>query len=261
MKYEHIYSPAYTNSNEPMRWAVSQFPDASRVLTVAASGDQAMFHKLAGATHIDTFDFTPYARVIQDIKVLACGSKSHDEYIAMLKTLNRIKRADRIEKLDCVSDILPRLPNESTKIMAAAARFSMDLCGAGAGITSYPYNIPTPDEYARLGREISEPFNFVFSDIATLGTKIDAQYDLINTSNIFDWVLPGQNKMYDILTGLTGLLDVGGRIIYLPQYGYYNFPGLKLNCMVGDTERRLEYVETRWLCNPRAEMIVLQRTR
>ena len=60
--------PAYTISNENQRWATQVVPNVKKVLTVAGSGDQALFYKLSGATIIDTFDITCNARAIQDIK-------------------------------------------------------------------------------------------------------------------------------------------------------------------------------------------------
>ena len=84
-------APAYTISNENQRWATSVVPNVKSVLTVAGSGDQALFYKLSGVENIDTFDVNINAGIIQDIKCAAIKDLSRDEYIDLL---TRLYRAD-----------------------------------------------------------------------------------------------------------------------------------------------------------------------
>ena len=76
---------AYIISNENQRWATRVVPNIKRVLTVTGSGDQALFYKLAGAKIVDTFDITPNAGVIQDIKYNAVKHLDRDEYTRLLE--------------------------------------------------------------------------------------------------------------------------------------------------------------------------------
>ena len=220
--------PAYIISNERQRWATQAVPNVKSVLTVAGSGDQALFYKLSGAENIDTFDVNINAGIIQDIKCAAIKDLSRDEYIDLLTRLyradsNRIITTPQICRLwDLFSpDTQQALLNNRSGMMF----------GAGHDIFAYPENIPTDDEYKKLGRLLDKKFNFIWSDLERLGTKLQRKYDLINISNIFDYIPDGKIQT-KILNDLSEHISVGGHIAYLPQktrFDYTKFQSEKLS--------------------------------
>lgn len=221
-------APAYTISNENQRWATSVVPNVKSVLTVAGSGDQALFYKLAGVENIDTFDVNINAGIIQDIKCAAIKDLSRDEYIDLLTRLyradsNRIITTPQICRLwDLFSpDTQQALLNNRSGMMF----------GAGHDIFAYPENIPTDDEYKKLGKLLDKKFNFIWSDLERLGIKLQRKYDLINISNIFDYIPDGKIQT-KILNDLSEHISVGGHIAYLPQktrFDYTKFQSEKLS--------------------------------
>ena len=243
------FAPAYTISNENQRWATSVLPNVSRVLTVTGSGDQALFYRLAGAKHIDTFDKTNNARVIQDIKFAAIKNFSQTEYFTLLVDLFY---ADNITELPLMKKLMPKLPPKTVKIINTSG--NKYIFGAGMDATQYPYNIPNKNEYAKLKKTMKKPFNFMCCDLNDLSEQISGKYDLINISNIFDYCYDWQRQCL-ILHQLTKHLNIGGHIIYLPQASNYAYEGIRIsgqNCAI-------QYSKT--LQNDCAKMVLFQRTK
>lgn len=210
--------PAYAISNENQRWITARFQNAKRVLTVAASGDQAMFYAINGATKIETYDITHFAHVIQDIKTTALKHLNHREYCEMVESLcgtyGDYKKAKHIDK------ILPHLPDASKQILAQHGKYANFNRGA-----MYPGHLPTMSEYARMQTTITQPFKFIHAPLNKLHEQISGQYDIINVSNIFDFV-PGREQL-QILSTLIPHLTVGGRILYIAQSGGYDYSGIQ----------------------------------
>ena len=211
------FAPAYTISNENQRWATSAVPNISRVLTVAGSGDQALFYHLNGAKQIDTFDKTQNARVIQDIKFTAIQHVSYHEYSNLLIDLFHVKD---IKCIPTMKKLMPLLPRETIRIINTPGNYY--LFGAGLDARYYPENIPTPAEYDYLKHTLKKPFNFICTDLYDLSTKITGKYDLINISNIFDYCYNAQQQG-DILRKLSRHLVPGGHIVYLPQAEKFSY--------------------------------------
>lgn len=205
------YAPAYTISNESQRWATCMVPNVRRVLTVAGSGDQALFYKLAGAKTVHTFDRTQNARVIQDIKFTAIKNIEYFEYSNLLTDL--YYSAD-IMKIPTMQKIAHLLPRKTVEIINTPG--NKHVFGAGLDARNYPENIPSPLEYEQLKQTLKRPFNFVCADLYDLSVKMSGEYDLINISNIFDYCYDSQTRAR-ILYNLATHLRVGGHIVYLPQ--------------------------------------------
>lgn len=210
--------PAYIISNEHQRWATQAVPNVKSVLTVAGSGDQALFYKLSGAQVVDTFDININASIIQDIKCTAIKNLNRDEYIDLL---TRIYRADGDHVI-----IIPQICrlweffSSKTRETLLNNRFGM-MFSAGHDIFAYQENIPTDDEYKKLGKLLDKKFNFIWTDLAKLGTKLQRKYDLINISNIFDYYQNGSDQI-KILKELSEYLNINGHIVCLPQR--FNYP-------------------------------------
>ena len=82
------FSPTYTVSNERLSEAMEVLkPRGKSVLTVAASGDQAFFYKINGASHVDTFDISYCAQVMMNVKTAAVQTLDYTGYKEFLKSI------------------------------------------------------------------------------------------------------------------------------------------------------------------------------
>ena len=85
----------------------------------------------------------------------------------------------------------------------------------------YPEHLPTMSEYARMQTKITKPFNFVHTPLNKLHEQISGQYDIINVSNIFDFV--SWREQMQILSNMLPHLNVGGRFLYIAQLNRYDY--------------------------------------
>lgn len=250
MSFQLEFLPAYTISNEHQRWATAVIPGVKRVLTVAGSGDQAIFYKIAGATVVDTFDITKNAGVIQDIKYTAIKQLASPEYSILLKRLYHTKDVMSVSQMGYLSQFLTEESRNTIKQNNDGQMFT-----AGLPVDEYPYNIPTYEEYQKLQKLLKEPFRFIRCGLEDLSTKISGKYDIINLSNIFDYCYDGPTQG-KILADLAEHLNVGGHIAYLPQVQRFNYEGVRIRTTRG-TE--IVYKETKKYRD--TKMILFQRTR
>ncbi len=211
--------PAYAISNENQRWITSRFQDAKRILTVAGSGDQAMFYAINGATHVDTYDIALFAHVIQDIKTTALKILNHSEFCELIENINT-KPCGTYTDTKHIKRVLPHLPHDSAEILRKYGQYASFNRGM-----MYPEHLPTHDEYTRMQSQITQPFNFIHSPLSNLHEQISGQYDIINTSNIFDMV-KWQDQL-KIMSSLLPHLSVGGRFLYIAQANQYNYEIIK----------------------------------
>ena len=242
--------PAYTISNENQRWATSVVPNVQSVLTVAGSGDQALFYKLAGATIVDTFDITPNARVIQDIKYAAIKNIKQTKYQDLLVALHY---AQKILSVPQMHKLRKYLPKESRDIVERKTNINIFSCGLPAYV--YPENIPTDAEYHKLKEILTEPFSFIQTDLAGLSTKISKKYDIINLSNIFDYCYSNKEQA-KILTDLSKHLNLGGHIVYTPQMPRFDYKRVQMSC-----GNNIELAYKKTLKASDTTLILFQRTR
>lgn len=200
------YSPAFVMSNEPLRFETAITPNAQNVLTVAASGDQALFYKLSGAKHIDTFDISYCARVIQDIKTAVISELPYTEYEPLLNDLFRTTNALNIKQIKAISHKIP-----SPCIEFMRAMIGHNIFNYGTAPIFLRTNLPTKKEYAFIRSQVNKPFNFIWTDILDLHTKLNKQYDVINLSNISDYMTP--TMVIRIIKNLEPFLSINGSVI------------------------------------------------
>ena len=177
------YSMAWIITNEDLRPAMKHIKkNTKNALTVAASGDHPMFTKIHGATHVDTFDISYNAKLIMDIKTNALSVLNHDDYCKFLRAIH--------DAYSGTSDI-PNMPEIISMLPRGEQRYfyKMDkyqLFGRDHFFESY--SLPTKGEYEKMRNNIDKPFNFIWSDITELHTKLKKEYDFMHISNIFDYL-------------------------------------------------------------------------
>ena len=200
------YSCAYVISNEDLRFSTGLTQGrAERVLTIAGSGDQALFYSLAGAKYVDTFDITYCARAIMDVKCAAIGQLNLQQYGALLSSLHRNPRCTRVENMDTV---MAKMPPQSAGFIRDMDNYY--IFGNGLAPEYYPEYMFNESEFAKLKSKIKGPFNFIWSDAMHVHEYLTGEYDVINLSNIFEWV---PETTIPTLESLRKHVRVGGYII------------------------------------------------
>ncbi len=245
------YAPAYVITNEDWRWARAQTPQATDVLTVAGSGDQALSYLLMGAKNVDTFDVSKCAGVIQDIKTTAMRLMPRDEYYWFMGELHYTWNPLECGRLVKMMDFLPQDTQNELRTNGDKIHFN---CGLGPD--AWPEHQFTRLEYMRLQKMTDRRIKFIDTDIKYLGICLNKQYDLIDLSNIFDFN-HSQTERNRVLANLIPYTKVGGRIIMLPQSDTHNYENLAI---VSGRGAVLKHEKT---LNPTLhnKMIMLQRTR
>ena len=201
------YSSAYTITNENIRWMTGLAPSTNHsILTTCGSGDQPLFYALNGATDIDTFDISINARAIMELKTAAIPNMSHDQYINMLIKMH--KHLD-LQSIPNTKQVISQISSDISQYISEME--SISIFSNGHNVRSYPQNLPTESEYKLLQTKISKPFNFIWSDITELHNSLTKQYDIINTSNIFDYI--DEDTTIETLKNLFEHLYPGGYIV------------------------------------------------
>ncbi len=199
------YSPAYAISNEDIHNVTKNETNGPDVLTVAASGDQPMFYAIGAAKNIDTFDVSYCARAIMDVKTTAIHKLNRTDYTDLMQALSKTCTPANTHKMP---EIIPHMPQDTADFIK-----NMDRCGIfskGFGPLSYPDNVPTDTEYEKMRQTIKTPFNFIWSDLTDLHTHLTKEYDIINISNIFEWLPP--ETIVPTINNLRQHLKIGGYI-------------------------------------------------
>ncbi len=201
------YSHAYTVSNENLRYTTGLTRSMGRrVLTVAGSGEQPLFYTINGATQIDTFDISYCARAIMDIKTQAIRSgMPYEQYKKLLKDLHFAPSASKVSE---VSEILPKIPAHSAQFVRGMDGYR--IFGNGLNPEYYASEMISETEYKTLQKALRGAFKFIWSDVATLHTQLNGEYDVINLSNIFEW---SPDLIQPTLTNLRNYVRTGGYIL------------------------------------------------
>ena len=167
------YSHAYVVSNENLRHSTGLTRDMGRkVLTVAGSGEQPLFYTLNGATlpgHVKW-------------NVLEKSGMPYEKYVQLLTDLHFKPSASQVSGM---SEILPKIPAHSAEFVRGMNGYR--IFGHGLPPEKYKKEMISGDEYAILQKKLPDHFNFIWSDVADLHTKLTTEYDVINLSNIFEW--------------------------------------------------------------------------
>lgn len=201
------YSHAYVVSNENLRYTTALTRHMGRkVLTVAGSGEQPLFYTLNDAEKITTFDISLSARAIMEIKTQAIKSgMSYEQYVQLLTDLHSAPSASQVNGM---SDILPKISTHSAYFVRGMDGYR--IFGNGPHLENYKKEMISADEYITLQEKLTSHFNFIWSDVATLHTHLNDEYDVINLSNIFEWY---PNLIQSTLQNLHDYIRPGGYIL------------------------------------------------
>lgn len=212
------YSPAYSVTNENIRFLTQLISKENPyVLTAACSGDPALFFKLAGASHVDTFDISYGAKVISDIKTTAISYLQHDEYIRMLHNLFYMQKKSDSPELELIRPALPTQTNDYLDQLQGYRLFNN-----GVSPDNFKKNFLTDQEFNSLKRKNLKPFNFIWTDIVNLHQHLDAKYDVINFSNIFEY-FNDDKAITNILENVRPFLATDGIILVDNKWFFRDF--------------------------------------
>ncbi len=216
-KYKHVpqsskFAPAFLGTNEHLNQSVDFFGNnMGNVLTIASSGDQPLFYAMAGAKNIDTFDVSFCAHALMDLKTSAIQMLDYNEYLNLLRAL----RNSQVSKQDIMmaphmDKILHAMPGDTAQFVQQMSNCNI-LSGGIGGRTDFITTQPTASEYSEMRRRVLRPFNFIWSDVADLHTHLNTKYDIINVSNVFEWMRP--ESVAPVLKTLFPYLKPNGYIL------------------------------------------------
>ncbi len=185
---QNKYGPAFLTSNELLRESIPRYGNIAGgdVLTVAASGDQPMMYAALGAKRVDTFDMTFSAKAVMDMKTAAMGQMDYNEYTQFIRNV-AVTQPRHMPPIDLMSvdgmvQVVEKMPADSAEFLRQMR--GCNIFSSGANRLAFP----TEDEFTKMKQAVKEPFNFIWADIANLCTQVNQKYDIINISNILEWV-------------------------------------------------------------------------
>ncbi len=243
------YSPAYPTTNEDWRFAMSELnPVGKSVLTVTASGDQPIAFAISGATKIDTFDTSYFARVIMDLKTSAIQTLDHGQYGQFVSELRDTKSVRDIRGYDKIATVCPKQTIVVARQMAGCKIFN-----AGTGTCSE--YMPTDQEYNIAKQKITGPMNFIWSDLQNLCRELNQEYDIIYLSNIFEY-FTSKKKISSVLHSLYPFIKNGGEIML-----YTSWVQTGISESIDAAARECGWGETKSHNRKNAFMLTMTRTR
>ncbi len=249
--------PAFLVTNEYLNRTIGAFGGVARdVLTVAASGDQPLLYAAHGARHVDTFDVTFCARAIMDLKTTAISMLDYDRYIKMISDLLYVQRTrQNILIPDNVARVVSEMPGTTREFILRMSGANIFASGLYRSSEKYSFQ-PTATQYQQMQNKVRWPFNFIWTDIVDLHMYLDSKYDVINISNIFEWI-PAANVM-PVLRNLFEYVRPGGYILATVFSTYNDYVENAFDSVVAIMGRdaRVDYATTM-----REHVIMLRRLR
>ena len=177
-------------------------------MTVAGSGDQPIAFALCGAKIVDTFDISYFAHIITDLKIAAIQTLDYEEYTNFVASLRTATCPDEIAHYD---KIAPKCSNKTRNTV-----YQMNGCLIfKQGIGMYQEYMPNKFEYAMAKKLITQPMDFIWSNVDSLHGFLTRQYDLIYMSSVFDFYRD-EAKITNTINSLRpNLTDNGCIALYL----------------------------------------------
>ncbi len=201
--------------------------NGARVLSVCASGDHAFTFYGAGARQVDTFDINYTQKLIYELKNTMIRRLPYYEFMAFFYDKNAFFNRRIINPIwNEFSDAL-KIYLEAFYSMPINRARRLFVYGRAIKNPGVQY---TSDKnlYNIIKARLPHGVNFVHTDLETLPKKLNAKYDLVVLSNIFDYMyldapttIDALNKFYaDILTPIAqNNLNPGGKIAFEYLWG------------------------------------------
>lgn len=217
--FKEISRP-YLQTTENIKDYLDKFDVKEKdVLTVCASGDQALSLISLGAKNITCFDINRLSRCVLELKKNLVRNLEIDEYMNFFnkedklflsnKVYNKIKNNLDIESKEFYDYLFNNFNSDDIINNFFIAYLEK---------TEYIKNYLTyydEDKYYILKDNIENvDVKFINSDIYDLSSKLDQEYDLMLFSNITDYII---NNEIDLKTYREYLEQLK---IYLKKYGY-----------------------------------------
>lgn len=188
----NAFGRAYLFANENVAEYIKSFDmRGKRVLSVAAGGDHAFESLLNGASFVDTFDINYAQKPIIELKTRMIKSLPYEDFMDFF--FNEYCFFDKKIIEPIWNDFSPELSLylDWFYCMGPSAPRSMFVYG---GATASDYEIDSlsylkdKQTYGRLAKILPNAIKFTHLGACDISAKIDAEYDFILLSNIFDYL-------------------------------------------------------------------------
>ncbi len=246
------FSPAYVYTNECVRTALRALnpEQGARVLSVAASGDQPLFYKLAGASQVDTFDISFNAKMMMDIKTTAIQHLDRLDCIYLWGRINRGYEISDIAQYKKIAEFMPADTRGYIECMRGAQLVRtggmLDLCLESK-------------EFDNLKKSVNAPFEFKWTDLSDLSRHLTQEYDQMYLSNILQYNTSPE-YMLRVANDLMAHLSVGGKILLNVAPFFYGDELIALKTLDADLRKRdVGYVNI--MRDSHQVMAILQKNR
>lgn len=251
------FGPTYLNSNENISEYIGEFNiRGGNVLTVAASGDQALYSVLSGAKKIDVFDVNKIAYYIFSLKLAAIKGLSREDYLSYFPTPHTSRLSLSIFKKKVYDEFKDNLEGnareywdtlyELIKNPREFKKFSINVY-----VSQIKQRIPyySKYNYDRLQSNLKTcNINYYEANLLNLPDEIKINkngYDAILLSNIYDYLPHSEDDYIKFLNQeIAPLLKERGkclayyefidretfnslRQVELPRYSYFD-PRIKI---------------------------------
>lgn len=167
-------------------------PAGRKVLTVAASGDQAFDAYLHGARHVDTFDFNLMQECVMRLKTDLIHHMNYNQFMNFFFESLIPGKID--DSYNILRPFIPHLSDEGRELMGQfyncpdKRMFFMRAPFFGTTMYNYKRNkisyFQSETNFNTLKKRLPERINFTLADSETMAKNINGQYDIIHLSNI-----------------------------------------------------------------------------
>ena len=220
--------PTYTWSNENLFLYPKDDFTNKNILSVTASGDQIINIILNNGTKIDTFDINLYSKYFVALKIAMIKAYDYETFWKLIVKFTSDGDFEFKCKNNIVDEVSKFLTNDEYSfwkcyqtLLSQEKIETDDILNVYVNDTYKKNPYYNYDNYIILKKKINNvSINFIDSDIANLNRVVDKKYDALFTSNIFDYVLANNTKLYvdrfkDMMKNLDELLNESSKL-----YGY-----------------------------------------
>ncbi|MDW2958377.1 MAG: DUF3419 family protein [Alphaproteobacteria bacterium] len=183
-------SRVYVFSNECVSGGIDALGDLQnrRILSVCASGDQALDCYYKGASRVDTFDINSYQECIYELKTHMVRHLDYDDF---LKFFFKDPNGLSLKMLAPISHNFSSRLNGFLKKYKRLGEHAYSLLKVyDDSIIDNTHYLRSKSDYLRLRERLPDGVSFRHCDSRALTANFSERYDVIILSNIFDYVYP-----------------------------------------------------------------------